>query len=186
MNSHYFWAVKVPNEVKQELVVKLNQVKSHFPFQRWVHPEDYHITLEFLGFAKQEQLHACSEGIEAAIGDMNSFRLHIKGLDIFGQASMPRVFWAAVQYEEKLMQLQQKVHDECTKAKLELDQRKYHPHLTLARKWVGKEPLIKDKLSIYNPFIEPISFQAEQVVLYTVNKDATPKYEPVTTITLKI
>ena len=83
------------------------------------------------------------------------------------------------------MQLQQKVHEQCLEAKFLLDKRKYHPHLTLARKWTGQEPFQKNSLALHNPFLEPISFQAEEVVLYTVNKDARPKYEPVTTFKLK-
>jgi len=184
MSSHYFWAVKIPDQVKKEMDKRINAVKAHFPFQRWVHEQDYHITLAFLGAASQTQLQTCSKTIESAISGMKSFKLDIVGLDIFGQSSSPRVFWAAVAFEDQLMELQQLVYDECVKADFELEKRKYHPHITLARKWVGQEPFLKDKLAIYNPFMEPIMFQAEQIVLYTVNKDSRPKYEPITTLHL--
>ena len=47
--SHYFWAVRMPDSVKQTIHHELLQIKSIFPFKRWVDLHDFHITLAFLG-----------------------------------------------------------------------------------------------------------------------------------------
>lgn len=185
MDRHYFWAVKVPDETKQHVKAKLNTVISHFPFKRWVHEQDYHITLAFLGSANKKQLELCTKLIEENISEHSGFKLNIIGLNIFGPPKNPRVFWAAIQTEDRLNKLQQMVYTQCTKAEFVLEKRSYHPHLTLARQWVGSAPFNQTSLESHNPFAEAITFLADEVVLYSVNKDARPKYEAVSTLILK-
>ncbi|RKI99580.1 RNA 2',3'-cyclic phosphodiesterase, partial [Butyricicoccus sp. 1XD8-22] len=55
-NHHYFFAVKLPDEVKTFMSEWVQKNKREYPFARWVHPEDYHITLAFLGFAEEQKL----------------------------------------------------------------------------------------------------------------------------------
>ena len=54
--THYFWAVKLPDAIKQTIHDELNNVQPIFQFQRWVHRDDYHITLAFLGAADSQRL----------------------------------------------------------------------------------------------------------------------------------
>lgn len=51
---HYFFALLLPQDIKSYLQEKCEQIKMDFPFKRWVHHEDYHITLAFLGHASEE------------------------------------------------------------------------------------------------------------------------------------
>lgn len=183
-NTHYFWAVKVPDVTKQGIQDKVTTVKEPFPFKRWVHMQDYHITLAFLGSASQQQLQGCIPSVEDAIKNEKAFSLEIQGINIFGNEKMPRIFWAAVNAEQKLYQLQKLVYDKCIEAGFILEERPYHPHLTLARNWMGSQPFSSELLENYNPFTETLTFPVKQVVLYKTNLDQTPKYEPIVTISL--
>lgn len=56
LNAHFFFAMKLPVETKKKLKEYCGNLSPKLPFSRWVHQEDYHITLAFLGSAPQEKL----------------------------------------------------------------------------------------------------------------------------------
>lgn len=181
-NAHYFWAVRIPDQVKQTIYDELNKLQNIFQFKRWVHMDDYHITLAFLGSVEEEKLQTAIELVEAAIQQKETFPLEIHGLNIFGNKKSPRIFWGAVHQQEKLFQLQEIVHKKCLEAGFTLEDRAYHPHITFARNWAGSEEFTMAFLEEYNPFQNhSLSFQVNEVVLYRTNLEKTPKYEPIVT-----
>jgi 2'-5' RNA ligase len=54
--THFFFAVSIPEETKLIMKKHCEQLKEKIPFSRWVHYEDIHITLAFLGGAPTEKL----------------------------------------------------------------------------------------------------------------------------------
>jgi RNA 2',3'-cyclic 3'-phosphodiesterase len=183
-NPHYFWAVRLPDAVKEIIFEKFAELKEVFPFKRWVHQDDYHITLSFLGSAEKQKLDTVVGFVEDTIKNETAFPLQIEGINTFGNKQSPRIFWASLQYEERLHQLQAVMAKQCKEAGFSLEDRKFSPHITLARNWTGTEfkPEILQK---YNPFSkEPLSFQAHEVVLYRTNLESTPKYESIATFSL--
>ncbi|MCQ6274434.1 RNA 2',3'-cyclic phosphodiesterase [Bacillus sp. V3B] len=185
-NPHYFWAIRLPDYTKQSIHTQLTSVKKFFPFKRWVHMEDYHITLSFLGAIEKQNLDGVVELVDRAIKEVKAFSLHIQGLNIFGNKKAPRIFWTSVTQEKQLESLQSLVFKSCLEAGFSLETRPFTPHITLARNWTGSE--FEHKwLEQYNPFkTESLSFIAEEVVLYKTNLEKTPKYEPIATISLLV
>lgn len=178
--THYFWAVRIPDQVKQIIHDKLMVNKSIFQFRRWVDLNDYHITLAFLGTVHPQQLQNVITLVGEAINNQQAFVLDIVGLNVFGLQKSPRIFWAAINEVDQLFQLQHIVHKTCLAAGFTLDSRPYHPHITLARKWDGNEEFKVEDLVTYNPFKEKtLSFQVSEIVLYKSNLESTPKYESV-------
>lgn len=176
--THYFYALKLPHEVKHQLEKICNQLQ--FPFERWVHQEDYHITLAFLGYAKKEQLQASNKFVREILSETNSFPLTIDHLGAFGKKGSPRIFWAGTKLESQLSKLRELVYKACQQAEFQLETRPFHPHITLARKWTGDIPFSDNILSQNNPFVEnTINFQVNEVVLYMTNLEKVPKYEVV-------
>lgn len=185
MKNHYFWAVRLPDTIKQNIQNEMTNVKEIFQFKRWVHQNDYHITLAFLGSMDQQQLQPAIDLVGNAIKNEKAFPLQIQGLNIFGNHKSPRIFWAGVHQENKLFQLQAIVYEKCQEAGFTLENRPYSPHITLARKWIGDEDFKLELLEKYNPFREnPLSFQAGEVVLYKTNLEQIPKYEPIVAFSL--
>ncbi len=104
---------------------------------------------------------------------------------MFGNREVPRIFWASVNRNSQLYELQKEVHQVCSEVGFSLESRPYLPHITLARNWNGEEKFEREWLEKYNPFqIMPISFIANEVVLYKTNIEKTPKYESIATFTL--
>jgi len=183
--THYFWAVRIPNHIKQTIHDELTQIKPIFQFKRWVDLHDYHITLAFLGSVNPQQLQSVIKLVGDAIKKQKAFTLMIEGLNVFGAQKSPRIFWAAVNEVDELYQLQEIVHKTCLAAGFTLETRPYHPHITLARKWGGEEEFKMDDLITHNTFGEKaLSFQVSEIVLYKSNLEKTPKYEPVAVFSL--
>ena len=183
-SPHYFWAVRLPDTVKEIICEKFAELKEIFQFKRWVYKDDYHITLAFLGSSEKQKLDKVVDFVEEALKFENAFPLQIEGINTFGNKQSPRIFWASLQYEERLHQLQAMIAKQCIEAGFTLEDRKYNPHITLARNWASAD-FQPEILQRYNPFSkEPLSFQAKEVVLYRTNVESTPKYECIATFSL--
>ncbi|MCJ7842768.1 RNA 2',3'-cyclic phosphodiesterase [Lederbergia sp. NSJ-179] len=170
MSNHYFFALALPDQVKQELASLCTQLQDPFPFKKWVHQADYHITLAFLGAVEQDNLIEAMQCMEENLYKHRAFSLRIDHLDTFGK----RIFWAGVEKSEALLDLQQMVFTCCEMAGFELEKRSFHPHITLARKWDGEQWMKKEQLRPYYP---SLSFLADEVVLYQTDPHQTPKYK---------
>ncbi len=183
--THYFWAVRIPDGVKQRIHDELTQIKPIFQFKRWVDLNVYHITLAFLGAVNPQQLPSVIKLVGDAIKKQKAFMLEFEGLNVFGPQKSPRIFWGAVNEVDQLFQIQEIVHKTCIAAGFTLETRPYHPHITLARKWGGSEDFKMADLVMHNPFGEKVlSFQVSEIVLYKSNLENTPKYESIATFSL--
>lgn len=184
--THYFWAVRIPDRVKQIIHDELTQIKPIFQFKRWVDLQDYHITLAFLGSVDPQQLTSIIRLVGDNIKKQKAFKLEVKGLNVFGSQKSPRIFWGAVNEVDELLELQEIVHKTCLAAGFSLETRPYHPHITFARKWGGSEDFKMEDLVTKNPFSEKVlSFQVSEIVLYKSNLENVPKYEPIATFSLE-
>lgn len=183
--THFFFAVRIPNETKQIMKEHCQELKKALPFGRWVHHEDIHITLAFLGFAPLENLQKVEKNAREALMGENSFQLEINKLGIFGASQSPRIFWADTMESKELHLVRKKVFAACSEAGFQLETRPFRPHITLARKWVGEEPFHESLLHIWEELQpQPLVFEAKDVVLYQTHLEKTPKYEVKTVIPL--
>lgn len=174
---HYFVAVKLPQEAKRFLDGWIEERKGDFPFARWVHPADYHITLAFLGFAEQTMLNKLTEQLKPLIAKESTFTLTLNSLGTFGPHKAPRIFWADVETSEQLNEIQLGVRKVCEKIGFELDPKPFRPHITLARKWNSGDPFDATSLSqIRSSDGEVFTFQVTEIVLYETHLDCFPKY----------
>jgi RNA 2',3'-cyclic 3'-phosphodiesterase len=178
--SHFFFAVRIPENTKLVMKDHMEKIKERVPFSRWVHYMDLHITLAFLGSAPSEQLAEAKQHVEAALKDKNAFSLKINKLGFFGLADSPRVFWADTEESQELQIIRQKVFTACEKAGFQLETRPFRPHITLARKWRDPHPFDLEMLNLWKELQpNPLSFEAEDVVLYQTHLNQTPKYEAI-------
>ena len=170
---HYFLAAKLPAEAKSFLSEWVAANKSNYPFAKWVYPEDYHITLAFLGFAEESMKEEVIQSMPQVLADERAFALTLDRIGVFGPHKKPRIFWADVEHSESLNQVQKTVHSQCTKIGFQLDKKPFRPHITLARKWQGEEDF---DLEALKEFEERLSFTVDDVVLYDTPLDKPPKY----------
>lgn len=184
IQSHYFIAVPVDERLKGKLTNWNKNEKP--PFKRFVDEADYHITLAFLGGVEPALLEDL--GISLAETSINyaPFSLTLEDIGFFGQENYPRVFWAGVKKEEKLFGLQKGIFETCTRLGFHLDARPYTPHLTLARKYCGDSPFLKEKLkSSFQKNLKNQSWDVSRFVIYRTNLKQTSKYEEIISFSLE-
>lgn len=170
---HYFFAIKLPKEAKNFLNEWMEAKKHEFPFAKWVHPEDYHITLAFLGFAPEDMISAAIQTMPQVLIGVPPFSLTLHQIGTFGPQKKPRIFWADVEHSTELIQLQKKVYNQALKVGFDLDKKPFRPHITLARKWNSVEEFDPNLLTdIEGDF----SFTVNEIILYETHLDKTPKY----------
>lgn len=182
---HYFFAVKLPNEVKTYLNRWVQMHNTQYPFKRWVHPEDYHITLAFLGFVEKDLL----EKVQKQVGDIlkheDSFDLTLNEIGTFGPKKSPRIFWAGVKASDEINLLQKKIFKVCLESNINLDKKPFNPHITLARKWELDKVFPSEKMPLLkNSEDGDFSFTVSEIALYETHLDQTPKYKEFVLYTL--
>ena len=100
----------------------------------WVPPENFHITLKFLGAIEEARVAAVVEALQVAIAGHRAFTLEIRGLGAFPSPTRPRVLWAGVdEGRAALARLGAAVEDGMAGLGFEREERPFAPHVTLAR-----------------------------------------------------
>ncbi|QOY33811.1 RNA 2',3'-cyclic phosphodiesterase [Anaerobacillus isosaccharinicus] len=183
VQPHYFIAVTIDDKVKQKLASWCEN--EHLPFQRFVHKQDLHITLAFLGGVESLILEELKEALQVMAKQHVPFTLTIDNLGYFGKNQAPRIFWASVKQENKLYELQKDVHQTCVDLGIKLEDRAYSPHITLARKYIAEEPYADDALKEkFHSYLKSESWRVASFVIYQTHLKKTPKYEVVASFKL--
>ncbi len=120
-------AIAMPDAVR----ARLAELLSGIPDARWVDPDNFHLTLRFIG----EVDGGTAEEVADALLRLRSpsFDLELEGLGYFETRGRLRALWVGVRPEPALLALQRKVEKAVTDAGLPAESRKFRPHVTLAR-----------------------------------------------------
>jgi RNA 2',3'-cyclic 3'-phosphodiesterase len=153
-----FTALEIPAGIGQSLAM----LRGGLPGARWVEPENYHITLRFIGDIDA----ALAREIADMLGQVKrpAFDLRIEGLDSFG-GRKPRAVVAGVRAVTELIELQADHERLMQRVGLDPD-RKYKPHVTLARLRDTSSREVAEYLSTRQPF-RSLSFAVPRFVLYS-------------------
>ena len=117
-------------EIPTSLADSLSMLRGGLPGARWIDPDNYHLTLRFIGDVDD----ALASEIASLLGQVRrrSFELRLDGLSSFG-GRKPRAIVAAVKSSPSVMELQAEHERLMQRVGLEPEGRKYTPHVTLAR-----------------------------------------------------
>ena len=113
------------------LKAQLADLSGGIPGARWVPPENYHLTLRFIG----EVENVLADELDEALATIRAkpFELVLRGLDVFEKAGRIQSLHVGVERCERLLHLQSKVETALVRAGLPPERRRFAPHVTLAR-----------------------------------------------------
>jgi 2'-5' RNA ligase len=117
-------------EIPKELSESLSMLRGGLPGARWIDPENYHLTLRFIGDVDDD----VAREIAWLLGNVRrrDFQLQLDGLVSFG-GRKPRAVVAAAAPSPAVMELHAEHERLMQRVGLEPEGRKYTPHVTLAR-----------------------------------------------------
>lgn len=146
-----FVALELPHATRQ----RLTDLATKLPGARWVPPENFHITLRFIG----ETPRHVAEELDLALAALRTrrFSLTLAGVGAAQRAGRARTLYTCVQRSGPLDALRAKVERALQHAGLEPERRRFVPHVTLARLDQAAEPRLAEWVQAHNLFrAEPI------------------------------
>ena len=154
-----FTGLELPESVAGAVAL----ARGGVPGARWIQPEDYHITLRFLGEVDARTAHEIVE----TLNDVRRSAIPVRfdGLGWFG-GDKPRALVAHVKADPAIVGLQAEHERRLRRIGLPPETRKFKPHVTLARLRGVGPAAVADFLSSRGR-LEVEAFTAERFVLYS-------------------
>lgn len=177
--QHYFIGVKLPIELSRQLVHSRDSWQLEQSHKKLPPAEDLHITLVYLGAVESGKLNSLMQALDD-IDSLKTMIVTLSGVSTFGNPATPRVIYAAIMEQPKLIELQSAVLEKCLDLSLPVDTKKFVPHITLAKKWRGQQEHFSKDMHIASN-----KFTVKEFSLYSINPGVIPSYQEIHSITLK-
>jgi 2'-5' RNA ligase len=155
-----FTGLEVPREVGFALSLKRGGLHG----ARWIDPENYHITLRYIGDVDAWTAREVSGALERFENSVLP-PIRLTHLGVFG-GNRPRALYAGVENNEGLNRLQAAQERALQQIGLPPDSRKFMPHVTLAR-LKGTSAQDMAQFMAQAPWFEPLLFNAGRFVLFS-------------------
>ena len=155
-------------EIPSAIAESLSALRGGLPGARWIDPENYHVTLRFIGNIDDVTAHE----VASLLGRVRRrpFELRVEDLKSFG-GRKPRAVVATLGPAQEVAELQAEHERLMQRVGLEPDGRKYLPHVTLARLRDSSSRQVADYLALRAPLRSP-PFRISRFVLFSSRSSA--------------
>jgi 2'-5' RNA ligase len=150
-------------EIPTEVAAALSLLRGGLPGARWIDPENYHITLRFIGDIDDR----LAGEIASLLNGMRRRRFEVRfgSVQAFG-GRKPRAIVVTVEPIQPLLELQAEHERLMQRLGLEPDGRKFTPHVTLARLRDSSSYDVAEYLTTRGPVFGS-SFHVSRFVLFS-------------------
>lgn len=121
-----FTGIEIPADIADRLAL----LRGGLQGARWIDPENYHVTLRFVGDIDARTADEIADALDRV--RRTEFALRLDGLDVFG-SSKPHALVARVTGSRALAELQAEHERIIQRIGLPPEGRRFTPHVTLAR-----------------------------------------------------
>ncbi|MFH5882188.1 RNA 2',3'-cyclic phosphodiesterase [Liberiplasma polymorphum] len=150
-----FIGIGFDESVKKYLLETQEYLKTTFYQAKFTHYDNFHITLKYIGLITHHELDSLYQIVNSISKTYKAFNIKIGDLGSYNIRGK-QLFWIDVTEGKKALQkLYNKVEQALVFEEFKADQRKYNPHVTIAREVVLNNHLNTSKrLPVYK---EPIN-----------------------------
>ncbi len=159
-----FTGLEIPHEVAFALSLKRGGLYG----ARWMDPENYHITLRFIGDVDHTLANEVTDALDR-LSNSEAFTVRISHLGSFG-GDKPRALYAGVEVNATLLRLQAAQERVLQGLGLPREGRKLTPHVALARLGGTSAEVIARVIAVSGRF-QPLEFPVGRFVLFS-SKDS--------------
>ncbi len=145
-----FVGIGLPHSLRE----KLEPLMSGLPGARWVPPHNLHLTLRFVGEVDEREAALLDEALSTI--EKPVFDLQVSGCGIFAQRRGPEAVWIGVTSSPPLVELQAAVERAAVRAGLAPEEKRFRPHITLARLKDTPAPRLQAFVAGHNLFKDTV------------------------------
>ncbi|MBA7511319.1 RNA 2',3'-cyclic phosphodiesterase [subsurface metagenome] len=172
-----FIGIKIPNP--SYIVDIQNDLQNNLSGSniKWVEPENFHITLKFLGDVESFFINSINQLLLHLSKKHKSFHLKPAGVGFFGSIRQPHVIWFGFRDNRILSAIQSSIDESLNKLGFSMEQKKFSPHLTLGRiKYLAEKSEFVELMGSNKSFQEDHTISEFQLIQSTLSKEG-PVYE---------
>ncbi len=147
---------------------------------KWVDPQNFHLTLFFVGDTEEEQIVDIREELSNIAANFSGTQIRLQGLGVFKNIHKPRVLWAGISEFDELKEIKLAIDKQMLQLGFNPDAREFKPHLTMARiKWINNKDKLKSLLSEYRDELFQYANIDEIIYYESILKESGPEYKPI-------
>ena len=168
-----FVAVELEEEIKKSLSRVQTELRKLDEDIKWVHPQNMHLTLRFLGETVEQKIPLIIQLLKEAAGGKRPFTVEIKDIGGFPSLESPKIIWAGIEKgKEELTLLALAVEDTLVKLKFPKENRAFSAHFTLGRvRYIKNRQSFQEKIRQIQ--FRPLTQEVKSLILF--KSTLTPK-----------
>mgnify|MGYP002624202542 CR=1 FL=1 len=129
-----FLALSLSPETRDHIHNLQQKLRPSLPPLNWVRPEHIHVTVRFLGTIPAQMVDQLFDALRGLCARIPPFMLNIQGIGVFPHTRSPKVLWAGLTGSvDRLIGLQEHVQIVLEPLGFPIEDKSFHPHVTLAR-----------------------------------------------------
>lgn len=130
----FFIALEIPEENKQELLEVQNLIKQVIPEVKLTSNSNLHLTIAFIGEQEESFKDSLIEVIKKAAFEIPPFEVTPAYLDGFPHMHTAKILWIGIKGDtDKLYLLRHRIKDGLISLNLDVDERRYTPHIAVGK-----------------------------------------------------
>ncbi len=180
-----FCALTLSDDAREAVVRGLEPIRATLDRANWVHPARWHITVKFFGEIPESGLETLGNTLQMACGERLSVQL--RGAGAFPDLREPQVLWVGVRDAGRGLEgLFRTINDACAPLGYAPENRKFRPHLTVARLRPTKAFPVARELT---PVLDTLFIETELTELVLYRSDMGPDgavYTPLRRMALSV
>jgi 2'-5' RNA ligase len=173
-----FVALDVGDEARRAVSLAIEPWRRELPSARWSPPQNWHVTVKFLGWTSPRLVPWVGDRLREAAADLRSFRTSLTELGAFPVPARARVMWVGLDDRSGRMAEVAHALDAALASEFAPETRAFRPHLTVAR----SDPPMRLPDGFAASALEPVAIEVDEMVLFRSHlQRPAPRYEAVAT-----